>query len=78
MIKEEIKAKLPISKIPFICPQKLIVSLEAKIATAIVPQIPFNKCTDNAPTGSSILNLSNIVTPITTIHPPIAPIKIGV
>ncbi len=44
---------------------------------ARVPQIPFNPCTGTAPTGSSILNLSNITTPNTTITPATAPIIIA-
>ena len=51
-------------------------SLFVKV-TAIVPQIPANKCTGIAPTTSSIFSLSRKGTAKTTITPPTAPIKVA-
>ena len=44
--------------------------------TASVPQTPFTRWTDSAPTGSSSCSLSKISTDGTTITPPIRPIRI--
>ena len=66
-IYETTKAKIATTITPFNWPKKVISSpFEAKIPTANVPQIPFNKWTDNAPTGSSSFNLSKNDTPNTT------------
>ena len=51
-----------------------VISSCANKPTQIVPNTPLTRCTDKAPTGSSNLNLSNIITATTTSAPAIKPI----
>ena len=65
------KVHVKIARVPSNCPMKVASPLESR--TAKIPQIPHTPCTEMAPTGSSILILSNATIEATTIAPPIAP-----
>ena len=66
---------LPKDIIPVTCfTNWAIPRISPKIPTARVPHIPHTRCTEIAPTGSSILILSMVITEKTTITPAIAPI----
>src|SRR3989338_2949584 len=85
-----VKVKSPTQKTPWIWAQRSfppplkkrplptleLIAASEKRPTAKVPQIPFTKCTERAPTGSSILILSKDRTEKTTKTPAIAPIVI--
>ena len=65
--------KAPITTTPSNWVKKLTSGL--KMPTARVPQMPFTKCTERAPTGSSMRSLSHRGTANTTITPATAPIN---
>jgi len=62
--------------VPTICALSVIVPVVSKMAQAMVPHTPQTRCTDMAPTGSSILILSKQMTAKYTNTPAIAPMMI--
>ena len=70
-MNDTINTNAPIITTPLSCAMNVADSVNSP--TANVPQIPATKWTESAPTGSSILNLSNIGTASTTINPPTIP-----